>query len=1347
MKIDSIKFINNNSLPFKGYSTIKDSNGFKDYVFNYPFDEDKYDCYLELYNAKKDKYGNYIINGKLFNTDTDDGLLKLKNGENKINITSSYFLSSNEPFAYRYKLVNKKSDEITYALDSGELTQDDKNRQYNLITKEALNRRGAMKLVSADNFNVGYIYNKDLFSKENIIKDTTILNKAVNSYKNFSNKIGGTLAGLEKSVEDGEFDGYSNIVSLPLFTDDSLTSHAYWNKNCMQIAQSLGNINNYASLQRNLFKKGINLVSDGAFINEGLEGIHFANVLKWGEDSPFLNWFNFSELKSGPIYLGVFSKNTDFISHKIINSPYKYTQLPNGTVKISKNHNYDKHKPTFVQIFDKRLTSKEQSLDNENLIDSYDNLNTPNPYDINTHYDTIVSYHFEINPEEYNINMIHLNEYNKAHKDKIKIDDMSGTKYLNKFKYFYLEDKIENGFETWDANPDIAKLHYVTSHAITENTKNLTAKQKERRLELLERNYNEVQDYIITSSKFWTQKTKDILTLYTAQNLKNIDSKNPEKTYKEILEKIDSGILPQKLKSVLTKDIVENILNDKYVLTNNFSNETFEEQVKKGLMDYPLDAIEFGDNIVSTLAMPYITKRATHKDEIGMSKYELYKKGNPHVIDKYKKGYEQTQKIYEKEMLDFAEDILKRVQNKLPEKLSDGSQVTIYGQYVLPIITGEIAKFAVIKALKPDAEVFIDNETGEIGYNYKELKDFSLQGLGINGLSPEDEALSLIHKIRTGIKNIGENDKKLLINAIYKSLSGTDVNSFKLTDMIIDRTQSGLDWRIDAAKDIADVDALRNDNTDFDYTWENIINFWQRFNENILEINPNAYLVAEVTDEHDLHYRGNGQYSKRFNKNDIIRKFLRETKMTSTANYSSYFTDIAKIYGKSFENGSELDIKNLPNFIYEKMIGYENYLQSANLEALLSSYTFIDNHDKPRALHCLGFDMGMFYADLTKNTQYQERAYRLLNDKFFGDIKPEEIKNYDFTHASAKAVAAGEAYRTAFIRTLDDLSKENKTFKQKHEEIFIAISKAISDLANGRYFDKNFDADAFAVKPFDVVINTILKQARYKYNLSLNDTEMKQYSDKVFETMLTPAMSKFLGIMKYLVALPGKPTLYAGDDLGATGYEEKTKNIYLQNRSYIHNEWLTQPGKEFIAKYYQELKEIMALRSRPELDALNNGAPFTLRLQYTDEGMPVSALLRQNPDGKMAISLFNTYGINHNPDKYYMPEKIYLDKIDLTEIKDTNNIGLKGGLKEGTKFINANDKNDVYYVHKYSDSEGEHYILKHPDGSKICINDSTMILYHVPEKSQITFTGKISYIPNAKFISKAYGLNTESKMD
>ena len=54
-------------------------------------------------------------------------------------------------------------------------------------------------------------------------------------------------------------------------------------KNCMQIAQALGSVDDYARLQRKLFAHGINWVSDGAYVNEGLEGVHFKHVLKWGE--------------------------------------------------------------------------------------------------------------------------------------------------------------------------------------------------------------------------------------------------------------------------------------------------------------------------------------------------------------------------------------------------------------------------------------------------------------------------------------------------------------------------------------------------------------------------------------------------------------------------------------------------------------------------------------------------------------------------------------------------------------------------------------------------------------------------------------------------------------------------------------------------------------------------------------------------------------------------------------------------------------------------------------------------------------------------------------------------------
>ncbi len=116
-----------------------------------------------------------------------------------------------------------------------------------------------------------------------IVEDSNLIKRAIKGIKTITNKYGGTLAGLEEDVENGKYDMYNRIISLPLFTDDDFSAHAYWNKNCMQMASSLGNINNYASLQRKMFAHGLNFVSDGAFVNEGLQGVHFKNMLYWGE--------------------------------------------------------------------------------------------------------------------------------------------------------------------------------------------------------------------------------------------------------------------------------------------------------------------------------------------------------------------------------------------------------------------------------------------------------------------------------------------------------------------------------------------------------------------------------------------------------------------------------------------------------------------------------------------------------------------------------------------------------------------------------------------------------------------------------------------------------------------------------------------------------------------------------------------------------------------------------------------------------------------------------------------------------------------------------------------------------
>lgn len=1371
------------NVAFEGFKEVKSEDGFKEYQFAYPYDENKDDCYLEIYKLDKDRYNNYFTTGKATNRFDNSSWYKLKPGVNNIDVASTFGIEDNTPFAYHYVLVDKKNGYQRARIDAGDsINERDRNFEkeekdkaiFNLVipTSSNLSKGGSMKLVIIDSQKVGTVYN----DQNVIVRDEKLAQRGMNGIKTIANKFGGTLAGLEQAVDKGEYDGYGRIISLPIFTDDDFTAHAYWNKNCFQMASSLGNVNNYASLQRKMFAHGLNFVSDGAYVNEGLEGVHFKHLLKWGVDSPYFNWFRASNAKDNPLSMGVFVKNKRYISHKIVNSPYVYKQNGIGIVSIKRkapnDPTYDPNKPTYIQFFDSRLVTDAEKNDTTSLIDTYSKMSTPNVYDLHTHNDSVFPYAFEIDPQTYNANIKRLNEYNASNPkgEIVNLDGPKAARILSKFKTFEVEGKFESGFETWDANPDIAKLNYVFSNADTKALKNIEtpAERKQEMLKIVRAN-SQVQDYAVESGKYWTQKTDDILRTSIAQNLKRVDANNPSQVYAQIMSKANGKIFPTTLPADVSKDEVENVLLGLYHNKRKLSNEDKKSQILEGLMNTPLDSFEFGDNIVSVLASPLISKRATVPSEIGVSRYDIYKAGNKHLLREYKDTYEMMDRLYVNEMSDFATKVLDVVNASLPEsnKLFDGDKVTEFGKYVIPLVTPEIAKYAVIKSLAPNLTVAIDKNSGEISYDYKTLKKLTLQGVGIkNPASPEDEAKMLISRIRSGMKHLDTSMSSEIIDSINKTIRDTNVNSFKLADLIIDKTQSGLDWRIDATKDIADVEALRNGNTNFDFTWQSIINFWKKFNKAVMSKNPNAYMVAEVTDEKTLHDKGLGYHSRKFPKySDIITKFQRETGMTSTANYSYFFTDVAKMFTRCFEDGSYWeDSDYLQKLLYEKMIGGgDPYFKSGSLDSILYSYTFIGNHDKPRALHCAALDLGMFYCDLNYNTpgNYQNRlnAYKMVENKFMEYIDPNTINNYDFSAISPKAVAMGYALRKAFIDVLNDYKADkNKNISdQDFHDAFVALSQAVSDLSQGKFLGRRFDPDAFGIKPFDVSIHMVLKQAKEKYNFHLPATAGNKFEDDVFEKAVDPAISKLLGMMKFLVALPGMPTLFDGDDLGATGYDTKTKNMYLQGRQRVHDEWAQVGGpkyKSFIAKHKKEFDEIMAIRKNPKCNALNNGAPFTLPLQEAQDAynsnnkFKVPVIFRQSTDGRMAISIFNTSGLHHDNESYYSPTKLTLDSIKLNfeTKKDANGhehtIFLDGqngvgipGLKNNTVFVNAKDPDDLYYVNEL---DGKYFLKRASDNGKITVDDSTLILYHCPDNAQLTFTGSAKYTPAAHYAVNAY---------
>ena len=1359
--------IRNNAISFEGYRFVKSDQGFKEFEVAYPYDENKDNCYLEVYRVEQDQFGNYYTTGRAYSKSQGEKYY-MNPGSNRIDLAEEFGIADNQAFAYHFLLEDKHGKDFPRVrIDAGDIiderSRENENRNiFNIVAshKSNLSRGGAMKLVIIDSQKVGYVYN----DRNIIVEDKALKRRGQEGIKTLTNKFGGTLAGLEKAVEDGEYDNYGRIISLPIFTDDDFSAHAYWNKNCMQMASSLGNINNYASLQRKMFGHGLNFVSDGAFVNEGLQGVHFKHMLRWGEESPYFNWFRASSIKDGPLSMGVFAKNKDYISHKVVNSPYIYKQNGIGNISITKdNPLYDPKKPTYIQFFDIRLVTDKERNDTAHLIKTYSKMSTPNVYDLHTHNDSVFPYAFEINPETYNKNIKNLNKYNSSNPlEIIDLDGPMAARVLSKFENFVVDGKFESGFETWDANPDIAKLSFVYSNTDAMSLKNLPADQRRKEMERILRGNIQVQDYAVTSGQYWTQKTDDILRLHVAQTLNNIDTSNPKKVYKQIMSLADNKTFPLSVKSEVTYKEVANILSGMYNHRRVLSDEDKKSQILEGLMNTPLDSFEFGDNLVSVLASPLLTKRASKKSEIGVSRYDLYKAGNPNLSKDFEKTYTQMEKIYEKEMYSFADSVLGKVNSVLPEnkKLFNGSEVTEFGKYVLPLVTPEIAKYAVVKSLAPNIELAIDKNTGEISYDYKSLKEVSLQTLGItNPSSPEDEAEMVLKILRKGLKNLDSSESSEMVESVLKTIKDTNVANFQLADLIIDKTQSGLDWRIDATKDIADVEALRNRHNSFDYTWRGVTDFWKRFTQGVISKNPNAYTVAEITDANNLHENGYGGFAGPYRSagkyphpRDIVPKFLRDTGMTAKANYSFFFNDISQMFTRNFETGNYFgDPKYLERLIHKKMVGGDGdapFIRQGSLESLMYSYTFIGNHDKPRALHCAAMDMGLFYTDLNnpENKEYRTKAYQVVNDKFLEPISEHEVNNYDFSRVSPKAIAMADAIRPAFINILNQYKDKYHYSQDVFNRAFIPISKAISDLAQGKYLGKRFDPEAFGIKPIDVAVSMVLKQAREVYGFYLPSLEADTYENEVFEAVMTPAMTKLLGIMKYLVALPGMPTMFDGDDVGATGYDTKTKNMYLQGRQRIHDEWITEGSgkyKSFIAKYKKYFDDVMSVRRNPKCNALNNGAVYTLPQNTAQDNIGISSILRQAPDGRMAISIFNPTGLYHDPKEghrqNYIQNNIELNKLYLNENFDKNE-GVPG-LRVGLQFRNAQKDDDLYEVR--CDNDGHYYVTGVYNGQEVPIklHDTTLILYHEPDAISMTHTGAHALVPNSQYIANAYQTN------
>lgn len=1414
---------------FKGYQHQKSDAGQPLYNFNFIYDSKHWDCSVEFFKVKRNDYDySYSIdkkNGKLEPYFTK----KMSPNGTVVNIEKELKLKNSEPVAYRYKLTNKNDTNwVKYAKDDDKSICGD---GFNLITRKGTNvtLQGPMYLGIPDSLNPGYVFAG--FHADNtgeIIKDENAKDYSTFS-RTFSNKAGGTLAGVIKLIPEFKKRGITRFIGTPATGGDNRSSHMYWIKRMNQTSPTLGNIDNYDYMHKELFKNGIGFVADSAYTSAGLEAPSFQYAIRWmnNNDKPHEYYmFRMQGLQDAALGFGVVPENMDNLRHKVVNSPDEYKEMPDGQIKIIKNgnQNYDPKQPTYIQVFDDSMVSDDQRNDKQHLIEAYDKGNPTvidkngeeviNHLAINTHDDTLVDNAFKIDPAEYRSNIKYINAINKNRNasDKLKLNSPMGTLVVGKFSGFEIRPKDEGGFVTWNAKTDIAKVCYTESDYDTQMLENIK-NPRERAIEetKIKRAHAGNRDMLTETMRYWTRHVRNVQNEYTAKTLGKLGG-SPD----EIQDRINSLIYnrnDQKLPdgAALKPAETENLFYNDYKLRPR--DVSFDKALDKALMALPLTSIELADDTVGVLGTPYLTKHSPDLEHIGESRYDAMHDETFVVPKEYANVYKKMDKVFTTQIHDFAVKVLHDVDKNSDEKIfqNDGSKLTEYGQYVVPLVAGNIAKYAIIKSLVPTADTKI-LEDGTLSYDYDKLqREATLDSIGINGDSREDEANQVVNKIKHGTENLDFGDVTFVSRSIRERIKDTNALSFRFAEAMVDNSGLGLDHRIDAAKDVADMDAVRDLDDKSDDQFAEVINIWEPAVQAVKEENPHALMIAEFTDLYDTMKYTYGTHdavkaqnsptsSARFkNADNILNILLAESGMNSDANYTDFFTAGLNTFGKDFvkENGFDSDNKNTTEDDRVQLLetALTNFADKS-MDYKRNVYTFGGNHDKPRMVDCFGMDMALAHCNLNNRSTEAEidkrrTAYKIMNDitfdhelnepnpEYFNKKGEDIIKSDDdyFNNVSSLAIAKADWLRSSIglanrIITDERVSKaknedEKKAIEEKSNKIYAAYSQAVKDVVNGNYYlngdndnnnkrvpdsyKKQLEKDGFGAKDINTAYGILTQQAKAKYGLCDEDFDggRKQFDNLVEKIALGIPSAKVRMFTQMINAIPGNPTVYAGDEFAMSGYEEKSYNVHLEDRNIIPWETANSKSpnyKKHIADHKAAMDGIVKTRSN-DLDAklkpLNGGAMYKLNPLYGDSadkdqpgnGLKCPALLAQSSDGSMVVTIFNFNGISlENPLK---DKNLDLSKIDkllnphptALTIKNcnlqTSKTNTNFDIPTGLKFKNVDDTDKSYYETRRDDN-GNCYLKRVFDGGReddIYIGPETapegvLRLYYQPEDVQ-----------------------------
>lgn len=1083
--------------------------------------------------------------------------------------------------------------------------------------------------------------------------------------RNHFNQFGGDEQALAEILPRLKEAGFTSLLFKPFIGGDNLSSHKYWTIDPYVLNNSFSSKEAFKKFLNASLSHGMKLYADGAFVNQGLNGVQMLSNVAHGFRSPYWDWFTYEEdaQPAGQIVypkhayegfnFGILPTVADAEGHRDV----AYDRFDVRIINDPRSEDYRPSEYTYVELYDPHTETP-------------DGKPKKAPHNIANSEDSVQKYRFPVSPEEVK------RKFDAMYEPGVSLSQREKKQELLEWQSFRDDGRtafrlsaatLDDSAFKWDGQIDVAKM----------NMKN-----------------PEVVDYVEGAVDYWSRYVQNTYTETVARALSRARTgqakADPTAWINAITQTGRGKPKPnQVLPPVVLSDVERLTSAEAQAIMEGVQPATEEKNAGRLLTetlmrDYPLMALPLPTFFKGVLSYPALNKMLTEEPNGLLARILSPLAALPVIGPLFAKLKDiVAPPPFQRKLADVLHEVVDRMGGTPQDKL----------------------RYARIQSLVAEGlgeAVFLQLFTGQTSTDPQKVEEgfYKTVPQAIIHSDPETAAHLLPRFLKQRLQTL---DLTELAKGIEKQVAGLDPQLAVLADELLKRREFGLNWRIDAAKDVADIDRVRNlDPQDRPQAFEEEIDFvdafWKRIGGKIRETFPKSAIIAELTDFEML---GGDDIAKkamaRLFDNNVFTSTPNMTYLYSSAHElvsyaprpdefganqktpSGFVEHVIKPMSRNMSFTALRQLQNLTTshdygitshtFLVNpalytmdhlKWWGLKDDLLNAatelatkacfaaeryelynagirDLDAVLEKLNTLAND--PDVVAKLSPDVQNYHSEASKKNGFWEPTPlelkpRMVRD-LFAAVPPKAL---GLTEGQANLLAdvlsarisensEAKAMRGVITNALLNLDwgklglpwDEDRIFQLKQSfnmHAFEAVNKAIDEW--GR---------PFGSQPLDIALDNVFKHLPDQWipvppeewvsTPSQGHTARsikEQVKTQLYADATRPVLSKLLRVFAVQNAIPGNPSIYL-PDLFAQGGSEWLKNVFVQNRNLIRVDKLAEDA-EFQA-FFAQVGEIF--NTRQQLPALTNGIVLPLS---GDDANGILPVVRDNGQ-QQVITLIN----------------------------------------------------------------------------------------------------------------------------